>query len=86
MKVSKELFIMLAKSMSTDEVVEKLEDTINEYKEAKMLNTDVKLALENLHIATHLFIMNSMEKSPDEIIKEMNKVDQRVKFFDTEVN
>lgn len=86
MKVSKELFIMLAKSMSTDEVIEKLEDTINEYKEAKMLNTDVKLALENLHIATHLFIMNSMEKSPDEIIKEMNKVDQRVKFFDTEIN
>jgi hypothetical protein len=86
MKVSKELFIMLAKSMSTDEVVEKLEQSIDEYKEATMLNTDVKLALENLHIATHLFIMNSMEKSPDEIIKEMNKVDQRVKFFDTEVN
>jgi hypothetical protein len=86
MKVSKELFVKLAKSMSTDDVIEKMEETINKYKEAKMLNNDVDEALEGLHIATHLFIMNSMEKSPDEIIKEMNKVDQRVKFFDTEKN
>lgn len=86
MKVSKELFVMLAKSMSIDDVIEKMEETINQYKEAKMLNNNTEAALESLHIATHLFIMNSIEKSPDEIIKEMNKVDQRVKFFETEKN
>lgn len=77
---------MLAKAMSKDQVVERLEEAIAEYKEAKMLNTDVKLALEHLHLATHLFIMNSLEKDPMDIIKEMDTVSQRVKFFDTEKN
>ena len=86
MEFTKEMFIVLAKTMSEDKIIEKMEEAINEYKEAKLINQNINKALETLKIATHLFIMNSLDKDPMEIIKEMNKVDQRVKFFDTEKN
>ena len=86
MEFTKEMFVMLAKAMSKEEIIQKLEMAIADYKEAKLLNSGVKLAEENMHLVTHLFIMNSLDKNPMEIIGEMNKVMQRVKFFETEKN
>lgn len=86
MNFSKELFIILAKAMTKDQVIQKLEDAIAEYKEAKLLNQNIKEAEENLQLSTHLFIMNSLNKEPLDIINEMNKVTERVKFFETDKN
>jgi hypothetical protein len=86
MNFTKEMFVMLAKAMSKEEVIEKLEKAIADYREAKLLNSGIESAEENIHLTAHLFIMNSLNKNPMEIIGEMNKVNQRVKFFDTEKN
>ena len=86
MEFTKEMFIVLAKTMSEDKIIEKMEEAINQYKEAKLINQNTNKAMETLKIATHLFIMNSLDKDPMEIIKEMDEVSKRVKFFDTEKN
>jgi len=86
MEFTKEMFVVLAKTMSEDKIIEKMEEAINQYKEAKLINQNINKAIESIKIATHLFIMNSLDKDPIEIIKEMDEVSKRVKFFDTEKN
>lgn len=82
----KELFVMLAKAMSKDQVIEKIETAIADYKEAVLLNESTERSLHNLDVSVHLYIMNGLDKNPEEIIKDMDKVNRRVKFFDTEIN
>ena len=67
MEFTKEMFVVLAKTMSEDKIIEKMEEAINEYKEAKLINQNINKAMETLKIATHLFIMNSLDKDPMEI-------------------
>jgi hypothetical protein len=82
----KEIFVMLAKAMSQDQVINRLEEAINLYKEAKLIGGDIEAALGNLKMSTHLFIMNSMEQSPMDIIKDMETIDKRMKLFETDSN
>jgi hypothetical protein len=82
----KELFVMVAKAMSKEQVIEKIQDSIAEYHEAKLLNQNTENAEHSILFSCHLYIMNDLEKDAMEIIKEMDTVNKRVKFFDTEVN
>lgn len=82
----KEMFVMLAKLMSKDQCVERLEDAIAEYKEAKLINGDMEKAEHSLFMSAHLLILNNLDKDPGDIIKEMHEVQRSVDFFKTDKN
>lgn len=79
----KELLVMLAKMMSKDECMQRLEESIAEYKEAKLINQNVERAEQNVFMSCHLLILNNLDKDPAEIIKEMTDVQRSVDFFKT---
>ena len=82
----KELFVMLAKALSQDECIERLEEAISDFKEAKLLNQNLEKAEFTLHMACHLLIFNTLDGNASDIIKNMDEVNRSVNFFKTEKN
>jgi hypothetical protein len=82
----KEIFVMLAKAMSQEQVINRLQDSIAEYKEADLLGKNTEKELANLKMSCHLFILNGLEESSTKIINDMDTVNRRMKLFDTDSN
>ena len=81
-----ELVAMLAKEMTFDQIVEKIQIDIDEYKEAKLLGKDLEKNEELLKFTCYLLILNRMEGNATDIIKNMYKVKTRVDMFDQGTN
>lgn len=81
-----ELVAMLAKEMTFDQIVEKIQIDIDDYKEAKLLGKDLKKNEEHLKFTCYLLILNTMEGDAKDIIKNMDKVKTRVDMFDQGTN
>ena len=82
----KEIFVMLAKLMTKEQCIERLEESIDQYKEAKLLNNDVDQAENNLFMSCHLLVLNNLNGNANDIIKDMDEVKRSVEFFRTEKN
>lgn len=81
-----EMVAMLAKTMSFDQIVAKIQIDIDEYKEAKLLGKDLEKNEEFLKFTCYLLILNSMEGDAKDIIKDMDKVKTRMNMFDQGTN
>ena len=81
-----ELVAMLAKEMTFDQIVEKIQIDIDEYKEAKLLGKDLEKQEDFLKFTCYLLILNTMEGDAKDIIKNMDKVKTRVNMFDQGTN
>jgi len=82
----KELFVMLAKTMSKQSCFEQVDEAVQEYKEAMLLGSDMKAAEHSLNIAMHLYILNQTEGSAEDVIKDMDQTEKSVNFFKTTSN
>jgi ribosomal protein L7Ae-like RNA K-turn-binding protein len=82
----KEVFIMLAKALSKDQCIERIEEAISNYKEAKLLNKGLENSENTLNMAAHLLILNSMDESPVQIIKDIEEIERSHNFFKTAKN
>jgi len=81
-----ELVAMLAKTMSFDQIVTKIQIDIDEYKEAKLLGKDLEKNEEHLKFTCYLLILNRMEGEAKDIIKNMDKVKTRMNMFEEGTN
>lgn len=88
----KEMLMLLAATISKDECINQLQEALDLYKEAKLLNNeeDIEEANKKIFVATNLFIMNMMTngdiKEALGHIKNMDKMDKAMRFFDTDKN
>ena len=83
----KELIVLLAKAMTKEQIVDRMQQSIDQYKEAKLLGKeDLKKEEEDLLMSCHICILNNIDKDPMEIINEMEKVNKRVQFFESDKN
>lgn len=82
MKLDKMLFVMLAKSLSEEQVLDKLKSSIEEFEESKLLDKDLESARHQLKLALHLAIMNTLEMDAEGILNQMDIVNKRVNFFE----
>jgi len=81
-----ELVAMLAKTMSYDQIVEKIQIDIDEYKEAKLLGKDLEKSQDLLKFTCYLLILNTMEGEAKDIIKDMDRVKTRMSMFEEGTN
>ena len=88
----KEMLMLLAATISKDECINQLQEALDAYKEAKLLNNeeDLEEADKKLFVATNLFIMNNITKGDLKEamghIKNMDKMDKAMRFFDVDKN
>ena len=87
-----EMLIMLASAMSTEQIVQKLEESISELKEAQLLGNEKEITKQKhlLGLSCHLYTMHivtegSMEKAMS-TIGDMTKTRERLKIFETGEN
>jgi hypothetical protein len=82
-----DFIVTLAKMLPQEILINKMEEAINSYKEAKLLNKDdVFNELMGIQASAHMFIINCMEEDADQIIEDMEKVHQRYNFFENSNN
>jgi hypothetical protein len=88
MDSTKQLLVMLAKLMSKEQCIERLQESINEYKEALLSGSDkeVEKTQDHIMMSCHLLILNNMDMKAEDIIQDMKDVEQRVNFFKTDKN
>lgn len=88
----KEMLMLLAATMSKEDIIERLTESCAQYNEAKLLNNEknVKEAEKELFVTTNLFIMNFVTKgnldNAINTIKEMGEVERAHNFFKTPKN
>lgn len=82
----KEIFIMLAKMMDKQQCINKIQESLDEYKEAVLLGSDLEAVEQSLTLSCHLYLLNKTEGSAESLIKEMDEVDKSVNFFKTSSN
>ena len=83
----KEVFVMLSKLMSKQQCIEKIEQSIAEYNEAKMLGKDLEQEEHNvITMACHLLLLNGLKGDAKDVLQDMEMVDKSVNFFKTEKN
>lgn len=82
-----ELLVILASTMTKDQVIERLEQALSEYKEAELIGNEEEIEAKNHHLllSCHLFILHTitggdMSKAMS-TIKQMDKMRQRDKIF-----
>jgi hypothetical protein len=85
----KELLIIVAKSMSFDQIVEKLQESIDNYKEAKLLGKEgeeMETAIRHMDMTCHMMLINRSKDEPLDMIKKMDQMEKREKLFETGAN
>ena len=80
------MLVILAKNLSSDQVLERLQEDINLYKEAELFNKDVVQAKHQLITACHMFIIHHLSENASDIIKEMHQIEKNNQFFKTTEN
>lgn len=89
----KEMLVIMASLMSKQQIIERLQESIDELKEAELL-CDAELIEQKTHhllFTCHLMTMHVMTESKGpsgalDIIKDMNELEKSRKFFKTEKN
>jgi hypothetical protein len=82
----KEIFIMLAKMMDKQQCINKIQESLDEYKEGMLLGSNMEALEQSLTMSCHLYLLNQTEGSAESLIKEMDQVDKSVNFFKTTCN
>lgn len=84
----RDMFVMLAKLMSKEQCFERLQKTLDKYKEAILLSNDeeIKHAESEIIMSCHLLMLNTAEGKATDILKQMDEVKRSVDFFKTEKN
>lgn len=88
----KEMLMLLAASMSKESVIEKLNESMSQYNEAKLLGNEsaIEEAEKEIFVTTNLFIMNFVSKGDIKNainnIKQMDEIERAHKFFQTPKN
>ena len=82
----KEVFVMLAKLMSKQDCIKKLEQSIAEYNEAKLLGKDLEQEEHCIIMSCHLILLNNLKGDAKDVLEDMAIVDKSVNFFKTEKN
>jgi hypothetical protein len=88
----KEMLMLLAAGMSKESVIEKLNESMDQYNEAKLLGNEsaIEEAEKEIFVATNLFIMNYVTKgdimNAIQSIKQMDEIERAHKFFQTPKN
>jgi hypothetical protein len=82
----KEIFITLAKLMTKDQIIEKMQEALDEYKEAKLIGKDLEDAEHMITMGCHMYVLNQMEGDAKDIVADMNMVSKSVNFFKTGKN
>jgi hypothetical protein len=82
----KELFITLAKLMTKDQCIERLQISIDKYKEAQLLGVDLNHANQEMMMACQLLTLNDIKAGAEELIKDMDLAEKSRNFFKTTTN
>jgi len=82
----KEMFVTLAKLMTKDQCIQKIQDALEEYKEAKLIGKDLEEAEHTIIMGCHLFLLNQMKGDAKDIVDDMEMVNKSVNFFKTGKN
>lgn len=82
----KEVFVMLAKIMSKQDCIKRLEQSIAEYNEAKLLGKDLEQEEHAIIMSCHLILLNNLKGDAKDVLQDMEMVDKSVNFFKTEKN
>lgn len=80
-----ELMVMLASAMSKEQIIERIEESIAEYKEAQLLGNEEDIYLKShfVGLSCSLFLMNmTTDGSTDGALKVINKISQMRKRDD----
>lgn len=86
------MLMLLAASMSKESVIERLNESLSQYNEAKLIGNEstIEEAEKDIFVATNLFIMNYVSKgdikNAIQNIKEMDEIEKAHKFFQTPKN
>jgi hypothetical protein len=92
LKLSKELFVLLATASDTETIVKGLTQACEKYNEAHLLGNEMGMqeAVQELKLHTHLFIMHNITDgkltNAMDILDDMDKMTKAKKFFETEKN
>lgn len=75
-----QLLVMLASAMSKDQIIDRIEDEIAQYKEAVLLGKseeELETQAHHLALACNLFLMNMVtDGSMEGAMKTINRMDQ----------
>lgn len=87
----KEMLVLMATSLPTEQVIELMEEALAEYKEAVLLDKDIEHAKHNVIVKTHLLTLHFMNlgKGMDgaiETLKKMEDLEKANNFFKTTKN
>jgi hypothetical protein len=82
----KELFVVYAKSLTKEQCIQKLSDSLAQYTEAKLLGKDLKEEESNLFLHCHMLLLNTIDGNATDVLNQMDMVNKSVNFFKTEKN
>jgi hypothetical protein len=82
----KELFVMYAKSLTKEQCIQKLSESLAEYNEAKMLGKELKQEESNLFLKCHMVLLNALDGNATDVLNQMEMVNKSVNFFKTDKN
>jgi hypothetical protein len=81
----KEMLVLMASLMSTEQIIERLHSALDEYKEAQLLSNKEKIkdSQNSLLVACHLCILNHVteKEGPIELIEKLKEFEMRDKLF-----
>jgi hypothetical protein len=83
-----ELLVMLASAMTKEQIIDKIEESINEYREAMLIGNEEQIELKSHHLAMscNLFTMHMITDGNMEgamkTIQKIGKMKDRDKIFD----
>lgn len=86
------MLMLLAATMSKQETIERLTESLEEYKEAMLLQNEenIERAEQHLFLSANLFMMNTISKGDIKNaithIDEMKEMDRAQSFFKTPKN
>jgi hypothetical protein len=87
-----EMLVMLASLMTKDQIIDKIEESISEYKEATLIGNEEEINIKAHHLAMscNLFMMNMVTdgnmEGAMETIKKIMRLRDREKIFDVNGN
>lgn len=88
--MQQELLVLLASSMTKEQLIERLDESLNEYKEARLLGNDESEKLNFLAFNCTLLLANLMTKGDMKnamsTIVDMQKIKDREKLFNPNSN
>jgi len=83
-----ELLVLLASTMTKDQIIDRIEEAISEYKQAELIGDEKEIHIKAHHLAMscNLFLMNMVTdgdmKKAMGTIQKIHKMRDRDKIFD----